>query len=83
MKKLIEAQKQKEKLAKEMMSKSTQKFYSKSKGTVAPPKLVVSPFVADTFHSRLNMIEILTLMSDYRKAYHMTHDFVVDFKTAE
>ena len=29
------------------------------------------------------MVEMCTIMSDYRKAYHYIHDFVVDFKATE
>ena len=53
------------------------------KAPLVRPKLEVSPFVRDPIHSRLNIIEICTLMSDYRKAYHMTHELVTDFKAAE
>lgn len=40
----------------------------------------ISNFIADPIDSRLNVIEILTLMSDYRTAYHMAHDMFIDFK---
>ena len=43
----------------------------------------LSPFVGDSIHSRLNMIEINTLMSDYRSAYHVAHQLFVDFKIAD
>ena len=34
----------------------------------------------DSIHSRLNLIEILTLMSDYRSAYRIVHDLIHDIK---
>lgn len=43
----------------------------------------ISPFVEDSIHSRLNMIEIATLMSDYRTAYHVAHPLFVDFKLTD
>ena len=44
---------------------------------------VISPFVADPAHSRLNMIEIYTYMSDYRTAYHMAHTLFLDLKSRD
>jgi len=48
-----------------------------------PPPMLVSPFVADPLSMRLNIVEILTFMSDYRQAYHMCHDVVQDIRTAD
>ena len=48
-----------------------------------PPVCFVSPFIADPISSRLNLMEILTLMSDYRSAYHLAHDLFIDFKNAD
>ena len=42
---------------------------------------MISPFVADPVHSRLNIIEIYTFMSDYRTAYHMAHTLFLDIKS--
>lgn len=61
------------------MSARTRKFLAKRVNPVKPvPK--ISNFIADPIDSRLNVIEILTLMSDYRTAYHMAHDMFIDFK---
>ena len=39
--------------------------------------------MADPVHSRLNMIEIYTYMSDYRTAYHMAHTLFLDIKSPD
>lgn len=39
--------------------------------------------MGDPIHSRLNLIEILTLMSDYRSAYHLIHPLIHDIKGAD
>ena len=38
-------------------------------------------FIADPLHSRLNAIEMDTMMGDYRKAYRMAHVLFDDFKS--
>ena len=43
----------------------------------------MSPLIRDPLPSRLSLIEILTLMSDYRTAYHMAHTLMDDIKTAD
>ena len=44
--------------------------------------VAINPFVKEPIQSRLNSIEIATLMSDYRTAYHSAHDLMTDFKEA-
>jgi len=46
-------------------------------------KLAVSPLIEDPLHSRLNLIEIWTLMGDYRRAYHVAHTLALDIKKAD
>ena len=36
--------------------------------------------MSDSIHSRLNLVEMLTLMSDYRSAYHIIHELFHDIK---
>ena len=70
----------------EMMSQKARMHFQKKKAKeakTARPLLLVSPFLADSIHSRLNLLEILTLMSDYRSAYHMIHTLFVDIKNAD
>ena len=59
----------------EMMSQKARMHFQKKKSKEAAnrPLCLVRPFVADSVHSRLNLLEIMTLMSDYRSAYHMVH----------
>lgn len=61
------------------MSAKTRKFLAKRINPVKPVAKM-SNFIADPIDSRLNVIEILTLMSDYRTAYHLAHNMFIDFK---
>ena len=68
----------------EMMSQKARVHFQKKKAKEATkPLSLVSPFVVDSVHSRLNLLEILTLMSDYRSAYHMVHTLFIDIKNAD
>lgn len=74
-----------EKAKRDMMSAKTRMFFQKRKKQDQPerPICLISPFVADPLVSRLNLMETLALMSDYRSAYHMAHDLYTDIKNAD
>ena len=43
---------------------------------------MISPLIADPIGWRVNLIEMWTIMSDYRKAYHFAHGLVLDMRAA-
>ena len=63
--------------------KARQMMARKRAAEASSKKMRVSPFVKDSAASRLNLIEIEIFMSDYRSAYHLAHQFLLDFKEAD
>ena len=60
-------------MKRELMSAKTRKHLLKRTGTLKLSPCLLSKFIADPIESRLSLIEITTLMSDYRTAYHIAH----------
>ena len=70
-------------MAGQLQQQKTKMMFQKKKPGNTPPAFSISPFVIDSKHSRLNQIEILVFMSDYKQAYRLAHEFFVDFKKAD